>query len=245
MTRNIQIKVRGLNLKGVLENSEARKLMILVHGFTGDMNEQDKISKNLSTKLQEHNFAVLRFSFIGTLPSDGDFRDMTVESETDDLRTVIKHMRSLGYLEIGLLGKSMGGTVVTKAYDESIKAVIFWYSTFNFSKDAFMNYYRETEQKELKEKGYVLTDGYKVGKKFIDQIPTIDVEKETSKMVCPVLFLHGDSDTDVPYGQSVEAFARAHEPKELHLIKGADHCFENEQEDVINLTVDFLDRHFK
>lgn len=245
MTKDIHIKVRGLILKGVLENSEARKLMILVHGFTGDMHGPDNIFEKLSTKLQEHNFAVLRFSFVGTPPSEGDFRDMTVELETEDLREIIIYAQSMGYSQIGLLGESMGGTVVTKAYEETIKTVVFWYSTFNFSKDAFMNYYREGEQNELKAKGYVLTDGYKVGKKFIDQIPTIDVEKETPKIVCPVLFLHGDSDTDVPYRQSVEAFARAHEPKELHLIKGANHCFINEQKEAIGLTVDFLDRYFK
>lgn len=245
MTKDIQIEIRGQKLKGVLENSEAKKLMILVHGFTGDIHGPENIFEKLSIKLQEHNFAVLRFSFIGTPPSGGDFRDMTVESETEDLREIITYVQSLGYSQIGLLGESMGGTVVTKAYNEIIKTVVFWYSTFNFSKDAFMNYYQEAEQKELKEKGYVLTDGYKVGKKFINQIPLINVEKETSKISCPVLFLHGDSDTDVPYSQSIEAFARAREPKELHLIKGANHCFINEQKEAIDLTLNFLDRYFK
>ena len=244
MDKKIDLKINNLTLEGVIENPDAKKLMILVHGFTGDWRGPDNIFEKLSKKLQKEDFAIIRFNFIGTPPSQGDFQDMTVATETEDLIKVIEYAKSLGYKEIGVLGESMAGTIVTKAYTTDLKVVIFWYPTFKFSEDFFANYLKEDAQTELKKNGHVLTDGFKVGKVFTSQITSVDVRNQVSKITSPVMFIHGDSDADVPHSQSEKAFQIANQPKELYIIKGADHCFRNEQDNVINLTADFLKRYF-
>lgn len=244
MDKKFSLKINNQELKGVLENPKAKKLMILVHGFTGDWRGPKNLFEKLSKKLQQKDFAVLRFSFIGTPPSDGDFREMTLASETAELTKVIECAKSLGYKEIGVLGESMGGTVATTAYDPILKVVIFWYPAFDFIHTDLESLLNQENQEKLKKDSYILIDGFKVGKKFISQINSIDVFEKVRKIKCPVYFLHGDKDKEAPHFHSEKAFQLANEPKELHLIKGADHCFYDEQDEAIDLTLDFLKRYF-
>lgn len=242
MKKQFSIEIGSNKLKGIIENPSATKLIILVHGFTGDWRGPNNIFITLSQELQQEGYAVLRFSFLGVSPSEGEYVKMTVESQTNELQRVISYALTLGYEKIGILGESMGGTVVTSAYHKQLATVVYWYPVFNFFQCSFSDFYKPDAQEELKENGFVLVDGYKVGKKFIDQIPIIDVYNNIKKITSPVLFLHGDSDTDVPLVQSEKAFEIAHSPKEIHLIKGANHCFEHEHEKVIKLTVSFIKR---
>ena len=140
MQEKINIRVNNQTIKGVLENSDSDKLMILVHGFTGDMRGPDNIFEKLSNKLQKKWFAVLRFNFRGTPPSDMDFQDMTVETETEDLKAVINYAKSKGYNQIGILGESMGGSIIAIVINMAFKVVIFWYPAFYFKDTSFKNY---------------------------------------------------------------------------------------------------------
>lgn len=244
MNRDFSVSVNNLSVKGVIENADGKKLVILVHGFTGDWRGPDNIFEKLSNKLQQLDYAVIRFSFRGTPPSGGDYIDMTVDEQVIDLRKIIDYARSQGYSDIALLGESMGGGIVTKAYDESMRAVIFWYPAFDFADCSFRDFLTPDSQRELAEKGYLISDGFKVGKQFVDEIKQVNLYKRVGEIKCPVLFLHGGSDTDVPNHQSERAFQIANDPKEFHIIEGADHCFRNEQEEVIDLTANFTKKHF-
>ncbi|MBU1104273.1 lysophospholipase [Candidatus Parcubacteria bacterium] len=244
MNKDLIIKVDNLSVKGVLENSDAKKLVILVHGFTGDLHGPDNIFEKLSKKLQQLDYAVIRFSFRGTPPSEGEYVDMIVDKQVEDLKKVIEHAKSLGYFNIALLGESMGGSIVAKAYDQFLKAVIFWYPAFDFVDTAFKNYLTDESQRKLVEQGFLLEEGFKVGKQFIDEIPDVNLFNRMGEIKCPILFLHGDKDSEVPYQQSEKAFQIANDLKEIHIIKGADHCFSNEQDEVVDLTAKFLQRFF-
>lgn len=244
MQKNFSVSVNNLLVKGVLENSGGKKLVILVHGFTGDLHGPDNIFEKLSSKLQQSDYAVIRFSFRGTPPSDGDYIDMTVDEQVVDLHAVVSHARSLGYTDIALLGESMGGAIVAKAYDPLVKAVIFWYPAFDFAGCSFRDFLTPESQQTLVEKGYLLSDGYKVGKQFVSEIPQVDLYSKVGEIKCPILFLHGGADSDVPHLQSERAFQIAHDPKELHIIEGADHCFKTEQVEVIDLTAKFIQKFF-
>lgn len=244
MKENVEIDINGETIRGVLEGKNKDKFMILVHGFTGDMRGPDNIFGKLSEKLQENGISALRFSFRGTPPSDGDFQDMTVESESEDLKKIIEYAKSQGFERIGVLGESMGGTIVSAVHDPGLRVIVFWYPAFELIDTDLKKYLTEKSQKVLSEKGFVLDSGFKIGKKFIGEINKINLYDKIKDLKCPVLFLHGNNDVEVPYQQSEKAFELANEPKEIQIIDGADHCFRNEQEEVIDKTLDFLKRHF-
>lgn len=243
--KKINLKVNSLSINGLIENPDANKLMIFVHGFTGNMHGPADIFDKLSRKLQNMNFGVLRFNFRGTPPSGGEFQDMTVATETQDLKEIIKYAKFLGYSEIGLLGESMGGTIALKVYDQSMKILVLWYPALDFSDSAFKDlFFIKSAQEEILNKGYFLEDGFKIGKNFIDQVFSINVFDNLEKINCPVLILHGDKDTEIPVAQSKKAYQMLREPKEFKIIKGAEHCFKQEQEEAIDLTLDFIRRFF-
>ena len=246
VSTKLSIDIYGQKIRGVLENPSGKKLMILVHGFTGDLRGPDDIFIKLSEKLQASGFAVIRFNCRGTPPSDGKFQDMTLETEVEDLLAVIRYAKSLEYKSIGLLGESMGAAVIAKAYDKNIGVMVFWYPCFEFVDSSFTEYLSEKNLKELPKRGYVTIDSFergKVGKEFISQITEVNTYPELNNIVCPSILLHGDHDNDTPVGQSQKAFKLIQGPKHLDIIKGADHCFRNEQKEVIKLTVSYINKY--
>lgn len=245
MKKSFEIKIGNEKIGGVLENPNSDKLMILVHGFTGNMHGPSNIFEKLSSRLQKDGFAVIRFNFRGTPPSEGRFEDMTVKGETKDLKEIIKFAKSRGYKKIGVLGESLGGTIVSNSYDKSLKVVVFWYPAFDLFDTTIKDYFSERKQKELSTHGFISEGNFHVGKNFVNDIKKTVLFGKISFISCPVLFLHGDKDADVPYQQSEKAFKLVKGKKEIHIIKGADHCFKNEQEEVIDLTLKFLKNIFK
>lgn len=244
MKGHFKIKAKGETVKGLLENPASDKLMILVHGFTGNMHGPGNIFDKLSNRLQKDGFAVIRFNFRGTPPSEGRFEDMTVKGETKDLKEIIKFAKSRGYKKIGVLGESLGGTILANSYDKSLKVVVFWYPAFDLFDTDIKDYFSKEKQKELSANGFILEGNFHVGRDFVNEIKKIKLFSKMALITSPALFLHGDKDSQVPYQQSEKACKLAKGEKEIRIIKGADHCFRNEQDEVINLTLKFLKKHF-
>ena len=243
-TQNIHIKIDGLSIEGFIENPWEKKLMILAHGFTWSLDGPSGIFSKLSHSLQGHGYSVLRFNFRWTPGSGGKFQDMTVENEVQDFKNVIQYARSLGYKKIWLLWESMGGTISVLAYDPDIHILALWYTAFDFLDTDFKKLLTEPAKKILDENDYFPFHTFKIWRTFIEQIPTINIYKDLEKIHCPTLLVHGDWDSDVPFEQSEKAYKLLNSEKEIHILTWAWHCFRNEQEESIELTVEFLKKHF-
>ena len=71
-------------LRGLLhrpDGAEPAPVVLLLHGFTGQHIEQDRLFVQAARALAAAGFAALRFDFYGSGDSDGDFEEFTVESE--------------------------------------------------------------------------------------------------------------------------------------------------------------------
>jgi len=234
------------NLRGVIHNPKSERLMVLIHGFAGKMNGPAEIFVKLSERLEQEGIASLRFNFRGTPPSDGEHADMTLSTETEDLQAVFRWAKDQGYKKVGALAESMGAVSLIKAFDPFLKVIIFWYPAFDLTTTGLQEKLNLAKhQKELQEKGYTTMWDAKVGQKFFLERQTTKLYSKIKTITSPVLFMHGDADTDVPVEQSQKAFKLANDPKELDIIKGADHCFKKEQPLVIAKTMGFLRRNFK
>jgi len=85
-------------------------LVIICHGFTGK--KDDEFIKMLADSAVSHGMAALRFDFNGHGKSEGEFVDMTVPNEIEDLQCVVRQMRRLPWVgDICLVGHSQGGVV--------------------------------------------------------------------------------------------------------------------------------------
>ncbi|MDE5785325.1 MAG: alpha/beta fold hydrolase, partial [Duncaniella sp.] len=85
-------------------------MVILSHGFGSDMNSP--IIASLARELPARGIGVVRFDFNGCGKSDGEFQNMTVPNEIEDLLAVIAWTRLQPRTEsISLVGHSQGGVV--------------------------------------------------------------------------------------------------------------------------------------
>ena len=124
--RCVETTNKGYVLRGLLEEVESSKgLVVMFHGFTGHMNENGYLFKELSTQLKEHGYSSLRFEFMGSGISDGRFEEMTFLTELDDARAILKYAKSLKINDkLIILGFSMGGAVaslVAKEFEEDLE----------------------------------------------------------------------------------------------------------------------------
>ena len=89
------------------EKAEKLPLMILVHGFTGDMEETH--IRAVQRTANEEGFAVLRAEMYGHGQSGGSFGDHTLMKWISNILTVIDYARSLDFVsDLYLCGHDPG-----------------------------------------------------------------------------------------------------------------------------------------
>lgn len=117
--------------------AQDRYMVVICHGFRGAKENGGKIFA-FAEKLQKLNLGVLAFDFSGSGKSEGDFTNITLSRQADDLRQVVDYVNAKYSLPIILLGRSFGGSTVLAggAGDERIAGYIFW-STPVFMHETF------------------------------------------------------------------------------------------------------------
>src|SRR5699024_965873 len=107
----------GLRLHGRYENqrTDCQNLVILMHGFTGDLGYQPTdLLAQLASQLNQQGLATLRFDFNGQGRSEGDFDQMTVLNEIADAQAALSYaLKTWQPKTVSLLGHSQGGVVAS------------------------------------------------------------------------------------------------------------------------------------
>jgi pimeloyl-ACP methyl ester carboxylesterase len=91
------------------------------------------------------------------------------------------------------------------------------------------------DQKLMREQGYIESPSsrtgqtLRVGKQYIEEQladpEAHDVLKQTARIRCPLLIIHGENDPTVPASSAHELKAAAGDDAETLIIPGADHVF--------------------
>ncbi|HIH50661.1 MAG: alpha/beta fold hydrolase [Candidatus Micrarchaeaceae archaeon] len=216
----------GLKLAGILEKpkSKTNTCIILCHGATVDK-EEDGIFTDLSRKLSNAGFATFRFDFMGHGESEGDTINTTIKGEAQDIDSASKLLISKGYKKFGIVAASFSGgpaSYFVLSHQDKVKALIYWNSVLEY-KSLLKRWIAEGNEQRLKEKGYIIRRRTRYGKKLIEEVSELRPWKELYKIKIPVLFIHGDKDSSVPYEQSVK-YSKMIKAK-LETIHGAEHGF--------------------
>lgn len=120
MEQFAQFSVDQQRLYGMLHTPDAPApatgwpSVVVLHGFTGNRIEGHRNFVLLARKLAERGVACLRFDFRGSGESQGDFSEMTVSREVQDVQAAFEYMRRQPGIDperVMLLGFSMGGLV--------------------------------------------------------------------------------------------------------------------------------------
>lgn len=244
----------GLTLCGIwtIPKRPNNRAVILAHGITVEKNEGG-VFTNLANDLADQGFSVFRFDFRGHGESEGRSVDVTLTGEIQDLESACNEVRDKGYTDIGLVGASFGGGIAVLyafKHPNIITKLFLWNPVLNYDHC----YLRPTMpsivkrknhiKKELREKGWATLYGknFVAGKLLFDEMARMFPYKEIKKLKLPILIIHGDKDTKVPYEDSREASVGV--PNITFVtIKNADHGFHDSKshaQEANKVTIDFL-----
>ena len=223
------------------------KLVVFVHGFTGDMHGPDNLFELLRQELVKNWYSVFQFNFRWTFPSEMSFEKMTLETESQDLDKVLTSMKQRGYNNISLVWESMGVSVIlSRSWFEQMKSLIFWYWAYNFIETSFKDYLSPENRACIDTNlSLKVEEWFSIWKQFFDNIEKIQLLDRARSISCPVLFLHGNKDIECNYRDSLKAYELVpHDKKDVYIIWGEEHCFRTSQEKVIKLTLQFFKQYF-
>ena len=185
-------------------------------------------------------YAAYCFDFCGgsdKSKSDGKTDEMTVFTEVEDLRAVVKTVKSLGYVEpseVYLLGSSQGGLVSALLADEcpdDFAGMILFYPAFNIPEmvSKFSGFGNWGDFGDFGNWGDFGDWGdfggmMSMSEKYINSIKDFDVWSHIGKFSKPVCIIHGTADMIVPISNSEKAVG-LYPSATLNKIEGANHGF--------------------
>ena len=205
--------------------------VLFVSGFGMDLHEYINSNDEISKRLVKNRFITLQFSFAGCGKSEGNYNEMTIQRQADQVEDVIaglKKNNDVDVEQIGLHATSFGvpSSIATDLSDIASMCLVA---------GAFYPG-RSLRRVFIEERGVVINqDGEtalprssgqqtKVGKDFWKSIDAFDPKKYTKKLNQPVLVIHGDQDTKISTPDMKKAFGSiASKKKKLKIFKGGDH----------------------
>lgn len=228
-----------------LVSSAHQALVIVCHGFRGRKENRDRIF-GLAQRLNQIGYGVIAFDFLGSGDSDGDFADISLSGQADDLKVIIDYVCTKYSLPVFLLGRSFGGSTVLVggAGDDRIKGYIFW-STPVFLAETFKAILGEYYLRLKRGETVHLQDDYSqfyLGPQIVADFDQHNIDKLIGKLGNrPVLIIHGENDQTVNKQNAHYLHSRALN-SELVLVKDADHSFTNQHHYRETITINWLTR---
>ena len=205
-----------------------RALVIVCHGFTGSKTADGRLLVAAARDLAAHGIAALRFDFFGSGDSEGEFSEMSLATEIEDVKQVVVWAKEAhgATARLGLLGHSLGGAVALCAADElrdpAIRAWVGWCTVPGFAA------WQQSSVGAAAVAGMLdLENPLRVGPQFFTDRPARDVPAAFCALRDVArLQVQGDRDREGFLAGFREIFSESVGGTKRHIvIQGADHCF--------------------
>ena len=207
---------------------KASTCVITCHGLYSSKDSEKYVS--IARRFCGEGLAVLRFDFRGCGESGGLFEDTSLTGRMEDLEGALHFVQEQGYESVGVMGSSLGGTVavLAAAKDRRVKALVTWATPCHLD-ELFRG------------------EGIKGLERLRQDVSKYDVVKAVKEVHCPVLIVHGSLDEQVPLAHAEVLYKNANKPKNIEIIKGADHRLTNpiHRRKAIELTLDWFKKYLK
>lgn len=243
----------GRRLRGVIHKPQTatrRRVpgVVFFHGFTGDRMESHWIFVKCARALAQAGIAALRFDFYGSGESDGEFREVTLQSEIADAKAAVEFFRKQKGIDparLGLCGLSLGGAIAaTVAKWSQARALVLW-SALAHPKELRRLAERATRPLPSGGREY---GGHEVSMRFLEDAEKVNPVEALRGFRSPTLIIHPEKDEHLPLHHPQDFFhASGAAIKEKIIIPGADHTFTSIawEREVISQTTGWFARHLK
>ena len=213
-------------------SKERYPLVILIHGFTGHMEERHIIAA--SEAMNEVGYATLRAEMYGHGKTGGHFCDHTLYKWVTCALAVVDYAKTLDFVEgLYLCGHSQGGllTILVAAMEKDLwKAIIPMSPALSIPECArngeLLGCHFDPEHiPETLQMG----NGRTLNGNYIRVARTIDVDRAIEQYDGPVLLIHGSKDETIPISCSYKA-AEKYKNATLAVIPEDSHCYDHHLE---------------
>ncbi len=227
-------------------------LVIICHGFSGHC--QRPLLNDLAHDIVAQGMAALRFDFNGHGHSDGEFRNMTVLNEIEDLKDVIAWAQKQPWVKsISLVGHSQGGVVVSMVSGElgakEISTEVLLAPAAVLRDDALRGNTMGAHYDPWNFKGDYIelphspeAGALQLGKNYVETAIRLPIYETAANYTGPTLIVQGTHDQIVPYTYA-ERYNEKIKNSELKLIPDENHVFSNTQKETAILVADWLHAH--
>lgn len=224
-------------------------VVIICHGFSG--NCQRPFINDLSKSIVAQGMATIRFDFNGHGHSDGEFKNMTVLNEIDDLKNVIAWAQKQPWTkDISLVGHSQGGVVVSMVSgelgDKTIKAEVLLAAAAVLRDDALRGNTMGARYNPWNFKGDYIelphspeAGALQLGKNYVETAIRLPIYETAANYTGPTLIVQGTHDQIVPYTYA-ERYHEKIPNSILKLIPDENHTFSYTQKETSILVADWL-----
>lgn len=241
-----QISTDGLKLSAIyLPATDSHKTAIVAHGYMGNA----ETMANYAKMFHDLGYNVLVPDARGHGKSEGDYIGFGWHERKDYVKWIDQVLETNGQSEeIVLYGISMGAATVMMTSGESlptnVKAIIedCGYSSVNEELAYQLNELFSLPPFPLIQVTSLMTKiraGYFFGE--------ADAIKQLEKNQLPMLFIHGDADTFVPYEMFDKVYQATNGPKEKYIVPGAEHAkaYSIDPENYQKTVSSFLEKYVK
>ena len=245
MLQEFYIDSDGVRIHAKLDRVEGKDkspLCILIHGFTGHMEEDHIIAAQQA--MNRAGVSVLRAEMYGHGGSDGEFKNHTLYKWVTNALSVVKYAKSLDFVtDLYLCGHSQGGLLtmlIGGMCADDFKAIIPLSPAWMIPEVAREGSILGTsfDPKHIPEK--INSGDWELSGDYIRVAQTIHVEDEIARYEGPVLIIHGDEDEAVPYSDGEKA-AKLYKNAKLVTIHGDDHCYTRHLNEVADALQSFFE----
>ncbi len=216
-------------------------LMIVIHGFTGHMEERHIIAA--AEAANAAGFAALRAEMYGHGKSSGRFEDHTLYKWVTNALAVIDYAKTLDFVSgLYLCGHSQGGLLAMLAGGmkaDDLKALIPLSPAWMIPDGARQGNLLGRSFDPVHIPDLLETDDLRLNGNYIRTAQTIHVEDEIERFRGSVLIVQGDRDEAVPLEyakRAEELYASA----KLVIVPGDTHCFDYHLEAMTEAVKEFL-----
>lgn len=235
----------SLMLPGELvEPDQPRALVVLCHGLPSATppDPDDPGYAGLARAFAARGIAAMWFTFRGGRGVAGNF---SIRGWVDDLDAAITAVRArpgVGALPLSLVGSSLGGvTAVAVGAERDDVTSVATLATPATLEDLIPD--PEVFVHLARNRGMIADPSYPTepdawAAEFVGAAPERIVGALAPR---PVLVVHGDADTDVPYVHAERLFAAARDPKELIRLPGSGHRLRLDPR-TVEAVADWIDR---
>lgn len=241
-----QTSADGLKLSAIyLPATDSHKTAIVAHGYMGNA----ETMANYAKMFHDLGYNVLVPDARGHGKSKGDYIGFGWHERKDYVKWIDQVLETNGQSEeIVLYGISMGAATVMMTSGESlptnVKAIIedCGYSSVNEELAYQLNELFSLPPFPLIQVTSLMTKiraGYFFGE--------ADAIKQLEKNQLPMLFIHGDADTFVPYEMLDKVYQATNGPKEKYIVPGAEHAkaYSIDPENYQKTVSSFLEKYVK